>query len=106
MSDPSAQADDELVVHVARKIVTMGATNPVATAVAVRGDRIVSVRSLESRDPWLSKQAHGIDHQCRGRILLPGLIDPHLHPMLGALRFGTIWITPEAWTLHDAVYNT
>ncbi|WP_206484246.1 hypothetical protein [Thalassotalea sp. G2M2-11] len=32
---------------------------------------------------------------------MPGLIDPHVHPLLGAIQFGTTWITPESWLLHD-----
>jgi predicted amidohydrolase YtcJ len=99
----TASAQDEtLVVYVAKKIVTMDPTNPVATAVAVRGNRIVSVGSLDDLKPWLDVHPHTIDDRFKDKILTPGLIDPHLHPLLGALQFGTTWITPESWTLHDA----
>ena len=97
----AAQDNDEIVVYVAKKIVTMDPTNPTATAVAVRGSRIVSVGSLATLEPWLRAHYHRIDEQFSDKVLLPGLIDPHLHPMLGALQFGTVWITPDAWTLHD-----
>ncbi len=97
-----AQTDDEIIVYVAKKIVTMDPTNPTATAVAVRGNRIVSVGSLDDLKPWLDAHPHRIDDQFKDKILMPGLIDPHLHPLLGAIQFGTTWITPEPWSLHDA----
>lgn len=30
---------------------------------------------------------------------MPGLIAPHMHPMLGAIAFETTWITPEPWNI-------
>jgi len=103
LSLPLARADDQaLTVYVAKKIITMDPTNPVAAAVAVRGNRIVSVGSLEDLTPWLEAHPHRIDEQFKDKILMPGLIDPHLHPLLGAIQFGTTWITPEPWSLHDA----
>lgn len=94
--------DNEVIVYTAKKIITMDPDNPEATAVAVRGKRIVSVGSLESLKPWLDVHPHKINDTFKKKIIMPGLIDPHLHPLLGALQFGMTWITPEAWTLHDA----
>ncbi|MCP4381252.1 MAG: amidohydrolase [Hyphomicrobiales bacterium] len=96
-----AQTDDEITVYVAKKIVTMDPTNPIATAVAVRGNRVVSVGSLGDLKPWLDAHPHRIDDRFKDKVLMPGLIDPHLHPLLGAIQFGTTWITPEPWLLHD-----
>lgn len=99
---PRAFAEQQdIVVYTAKKIVTMDATNPTATAVAVRGKTIVSVGSLESLEPWLEAHPHRVDRRFDDKVLMPGLIDPHLHPLLGALQFGTVWITPESWKLHD-----
>jgi predicted amidohydrolase YtcJ len=93
-----AQApSDPITVFVAKKIVTMDPTRPIATAVAVREGTILGVGSLEDLQPWLKDQKHTISYQFKDKVLMPGLIDPHMHPMLGALQFGTQWITPEAW---------
>jgi predicted amidohydrolase YtcJ len=100
-SKSMAQTDD-LVVYTAKKIITMDPTNPIATAVAVRGNRIVSVGSLDDLRPWLASHPHSIDDRFKDKVIMPGLIDPHLHPLLAALQFGTVWITPEAWSLHDS----
>ena len=72
---------------------------PEATALAVRGDRIVEVGTMESLRPWLDAHEHVIDNQFTDSILVPGLIDPHVHPPLMALLLATEWITPESWDL-------
>jgi predicted amidohydrolase YtcJ len=88
-----------ITVFVARKIVTMDPTLPTATAVAVRDGQILSVGSLQDLEPWLKNSGHRIDEQFKDKVLLPGFIDPHLHPLLGAIAFQTVWITPEPWSV-------
>lgn len=100
-----AAEPDKLKVYLAKKILTMDTTNPVATAVAVRGDRVVSVGSLADLDPWLKEYPHEIDETFADKVLMPGLIDPHLHPLLGAIQLRVDWATPESWVLHDAVVD-
>lgn len=103
-SSPAAYAaNEELVIYTAKKIVTMDTTQPTAAAVAVKGNLIVSVGTLKTLKPWMERHPHRIDRRFERKVLLPGLIDPHLHPMLGAIQFRTEWITPESWVLHDAV---
>lgn len=89
----------EIVVFIAKKIVTMDPTRPTATAVAVRGGEILSVGSLADLQPWLTAHPHKIDTQFKDKVLMPGLIDPHMHPMLGAIAFQAFWITPEPWNV-------
>ncbi len=86
---------EEITVFTARKIVTMDPTQPTATAVAIRGREILGVGSLADLKPWLKAHAHRIDARFKDKVLMPGLIDPHMHPMLGAIAFQTTWITPE-----------
>ncbi len=91
----------DLRVFVARKIITMDPALPAASAVAVRGDRIVSVGSLESLAPWLEKYPYEIDRTFADDVLLPGLIDPHLHPMMAAVILSMRFATPDSWDLPD-----
>ena len=86
-----------ITVFIAKKIVTMNPDLPTATAVAVRDGMILSVGSLEDLEPWLKTNEHVVDRQFADQVLLPGLIDPHMHPMLGAIGFEAAWVTPEAW---------
>ena len=100
----SALADDNpetITIYTAKKIVTMDAENPHATAAAVRGNRFVAVGSMEDLQPWMDAYPYEIDDTFQDKVLLPGLIDPHMHPMLGAIQFKTFWLTPESWVLHD-----
>ncbi|MCX5736960.1 MAG: amidohydrolase family protein, partial [Proteobacteria bacterium] len=78
-----AQQNDAITVFIARRIVTMDPGFPAATAVAVRGGRILSVGSLEDLKPWLDSAPHTIDRSFADKILFPGFIEPHGHPLLG-----------------------
>ena len=88
-----------ITVFVAKKIITMDPTRPAATAVAIRGQEILSVGSLADLQPWLKAHPHKIDTRFKDKVLMPGFIDPHLHPLLGAIAFQTVWITPEPWNV-------
>ena len=88
-----------ITVYPARRIHTMDPSLPEANAIAVRGDRIVEVGTLESLRPWLDAHEHHVDDQFAEAVILPGLIDPHVHPSMMAMLMATEWITPEAWDL-------
>ena len=91
---------DQLTVYPAKTIITMDPSAPKATAVAVRDDRVVAVGTMETLQPWLDAHAYQIDDTFRDKVLLPGFIDPHLHPGLGArLLSQNEIITPEDWDL-------
>lgn len=92
---------DAITVFTARRIHTMEPALAEATAIAVRQGRIVEVGSVESLRPWLRHHDHVIDDRFADAVLLPGLIDPHLHPSLMALLLATEWVTPESWDLAD-----
>jgi len=91
-------------VYVARTIVTMNERQPTATAVAVLGDRIVAVGELDEVIPALGSTAHEIDESLAGHVILPGLIDQHLHPILGATTLATEVIATEDWVLPDRTF--
>lgn len=88
-----------ITVFTARMIRTMDPSLPTATAVAVRDGRIVEVGTIESLQPWLQRHEHVIDDRFAQSVLLPGFIDPHVHPAMMALLLATHWITPEEWNL-------
>nr|WP_313024976.1 hypothetical protein [Brucella intermedia] len=81
----SASSDDGLVtVYTARKIVTMDPGWPEATAVAVKDGKILSVGTLDDLKPWLDKYPHKIDKQFQNRVIYPGFVEAHSHPIVGA----------------------
>jgi predicted amidohydrolase YtcJ len=78
---PNSSAD--ITVYVAKKIITMDPAWPEATAVAVRDGKILSVGSLEDLKPWTSKYPYKIDNTFADKILMPGFIEAHGHPLIG-----------------------
>ncbi|MFP6655633.1 MAG: amidohydrolase family protein, partial [Myxococcota bacterium] len=95
-----AEEGELLTVYVAKKIITMEPSWPEGRAIAVRDGRIVSIgRSLKDLAPWLDRYPHRIDTTFRNKILMPGFVEPHLHPLLGALILPSVFATPDDWTL-------
>lgn len=91
----------EITVYIARQIRTMNPSLPVASAVAVRDDLIIEVGSLETMAPWLAAHPHQIDERFKDHVLMPGFIDPHLHPSLAAMLLPLHFITAMEWKLPD-----
>lgn len=86
---PTLEPCQSLTILVAKKIYTMDPGRPTATSVALCEGRIVGVGdTLQDLEPWTtqaSAAAHvTIDTQFADKILFPGFIDAHQHPLLGA----------------------
>lgn len=76
------------------KIWTVDPSLPTAQAVAVLGDRIVAVGSDSDVGVWRGSRTHVID--ARGKLLLPGFNDAHVHFVSGGRQL-------DAIQLNDAV---
>jgi predicted amidohydrolase YtcJ len=74
--------EDELVVYPARLVRTLDPARPAAEAIAVRGDRIAAVGSLDELAAYGPAR---IDDRYAGRVLLPGFVEAHSHASGGAL---------------------
>ena len=88
-----------ITVFPAKSIITMNASMPSAEAVAVRDGKIIETGTLESLQPWLNKHDHEIDEQFKNSFIVPGLIDPHLHPSMAAVLLPTYFITAMEWKM-------
>ncbi|MGB1215701.1 MAG: amidohydrolase [Pikeienuella sp.] len=86
-----------ITVFTAKRIHTMSDSAPQATAVAVRNGIILEAGTLETMKPWLDAHPHEIDARFADKILMPGFIDPHLHPFIGAILLPTAFITAFEW---------
>jgi len=89
----------KITVFPAKKIYTMEPALPEASVVAVRDGKIIEVGSLETIQPWLDAHPHEIDNRFRDQILMPGFIDPHLHPAMAAILLPMKFITAMEWRL-------
>ena len=73
---------EDLVVYPARLVRTMDPSRPTAQAIAVRGDRIRAVGSL---DELASYGPARIDRRYEDAVLLPGFVEAHTHASAGAM---------------------
>jgi predicted amidohydrolase YtcJ len=85
----------------ARRFHTMEPGFPTADAVAVRGDRILAVGSFDTVVAALGDVPYAIDDTLSEYVVLPGLIDQHLHPLTGAAALSMEIISTEDWVLPD-----
>jgi predicted amidohydrolase YtcJ len=90
---------DNLVIYTAKKIITMEPALPEATAVAVAKGKIVAVGSLKSLSSWTNQTNSRIDRRFEGKVIMPGFIDPHVHPSLPAVLTQFAFIAPDDWSL-------
>ncbi|HZV77794.1 MAG TPA: amidohydrolase [Candidatus Babeliales bacterium] len=88
-----------ITVYTAKKIVTMDPSAPAATAVAVRDGMILGVGSVDDLKPWLESAPHEIVSDFAQKVLMPGLIDPHLHPFMAAAMMMSDLIVAFEWRL-------
>ena len=92
---PAAFAPGRPTVFTAKKILTMEPALPEATAVAVANGRIVSVGSLGSLQEWIAEHAAVVDDRFADRVMMPGFIDPQIHPSLPAVLTQFPFIAPD-----------
>ncbi len=83
-----------VTVYPARRIITMDPGRPDATAVAVSDGRITAVGTREDL-----RDVGRIDNTFADSVICAGLIDQHLHPLLGAATLMTEVIAVEDWAL-------
>ena len=89
----------ELVVYTAQLIRTMEPALPTATAVAVEDGLIVAVGTETSLNPLIEARNGRVDRQFADDVLLPGFIDPHVHPSLPAVLTQFPFLAPDDWSL-------
>src|SRR5437763_15776570 len=77
-----AQTSNERVFYNG-KIFTGDSDHPYAEAVAIRGDKIVTVGNRDEATRAVGGNAESID--LKGHFLTPGLIDSHCHALEGGI---------------------
>ncbi len=80
-----AALSGKITVFTAKKIVTMDPGWPEGTAVAVMDGRILSVGSFDDLKPWLDKYPFEVDERFKDKVIYPGFIEAHSHPVMGSL---------------------
>ena len=89
--------DEKPRIFYGGKIITMESAQPTAEAVVSSSDgKIIFVGSEKSAFKQYPT-AHKVD--LKEKVLMPGFIEQHLHPFLGALALNMPIIAPEEWEL-------
>ncbi len=83
----------------------MDPEQPRAEAVAVFAGRVVAVGSVDDVMEAIGDQPAELDDRFAESVVVPGLIDQHLHPLLGASTLTTEVIAPEQWVLPDRIFR-
>jgi len=71
-----------ITLYPARKIITMDAHRPEATAVAVRDGRVLGVGTIEELRGWGD---FTVDERFHDKVLMPGMVEGHAHVMEGGV---------------------
>lgn len=99
-------AEQPLVtVFEAKQIITMDRAVPTARFVAVSDGMILGVAdSYAALAPWTENRKVSRNDQFKTRILYPGFIDPHVHPMQSAVMLNIPFLAPDDWQLPGGNY--
>ena len=91
-ADPSSKTPADYVLAKGR-IYTVDEAQPWAEAVAVEGDTIVYVGDDAGAKAFVGEGTEEID--LKGRLLLPGFVESHVHVMMGAATSSGLTLTME-----------
>lgn len=103
-SSTSAQLETngETIIYTAAGILTMEAEGEIAEAVAVRRGQILATGDIQTllRD----YPAARVDKTFAKKYILPGLIDPHVHVMLGTMQYALPVTPPWEMSMPDGMH--
>lgn len=88
-----------VVIYPAREIVTLDPDLPTAQAVAVVGNRILAVGSVDELKAAAGQQPYRVDDTFADQVIVPGFIAQHDHPLLAGLTMTATIIAIEDWVL-------
>lgn len=89
-----------ITIFEARRFITMEPARPTCRYVAVADGLIVALGdSLAELSAWTHGRTIKIDKSLAGQVVMPGLIDPHLHPMQASIMLNLPFIAPDDWDL-------
>jgi hypothetical protein len=83
---PALAVEGPITVFEAKKFHTMDHGWPDGTVVAVQDGKILSVgRTMDDLQPWLKGHEFRLEEALKDKIVLPGFVEAHGHPLLGGL---------------------
>jgi predicted amidohydrolase YtcJ len=86
-------------LYVAKEIVTLDPNNPKVTAVAVQGKRIIATGSKSEVETLIGTNKYKLNEMFKDKVLVPGFIAQHDHPLLAGITMTSEVIAIEDWVL-------
>lgn len=83
-------------VYVAREFITMDPKKPRAQAVCVQDGKFVALGTRAELETGACKGAK-VDSTFASKVVMPGFVEQHVHPVLAALTMSTTVISIEDW---------
>ena len=95
-----------VTVYRAKRIITMDKKMPVANHVAVADGVVLGTSdNLGALEPLIGNREVKVDTRFENAVLMPGFIDPHVHPMQSAVMLNLPFVAPEDWVLPSHSYK-
>lgn len=95
------EAPDGVRIYLADKIILMTAEGAQAEAVAVGAGRVLDVGALSQLQERFPDAA--IDRTFENQVIVPGLIDPHMHVLLGGMLYAHPFAPPWPMATPDGM---
>jgi predicted amidohydrolase YtcJ len=101
MQDIGRQAErlPTVTIYTARRVITMEGNAPAIDAVAVVGDRVLAAGPRAEIEMRIGDRPYVIDDRFSDKVIIAGLVDQHVHPVLAALTITAEVIAIEDWDL-------
>ncbi|WP_109357550.1 amidohydrolase [Sphingorhabdus sp. EL138] len=102
---PPAVPYPKVTVYEAAKIITMEPGFPDARYVATADGIVLGLgKTLDDLNAWTEGRDVTVDRQFAKNILMPGFVEPHIHPMQTIMMLPIPFISPESWDLPGKSY--
>ncbi len=99
------ETQDRVEIIEANSIITMDTDKPRAKFIAYKGDKIIGLANTKEEIEAISGPIFSYNDNFKDKIVMPGLIDPHVHPMQAAIMLNIDFIAPEDWDLPGKFYE-
>ena len=95
----------DVVVYEASQIITMEPGYPEARFVATSEGIILGVaQEYSDLAAWTDGRNVTLDRRFASDVLMPGFVEPHIHPMQTVMMLPIPFISPESWDLPGKSY--
>lgn len=102
---PSNPSHRNVTIFEAGRIITMDQALPSARFVAVADGMILGhAEHIADLAAWTRDQSVTIDRRFADKVIMPGFVEPHIHPMQASVMLNLPFVAPDDWELPSGRY--